>query len=291
MIFFTVLFGACVAIQSGVLKPVVHQKSVVSLIHTAKSDPHALIQMLEGADKETLKTILALLNDLRVEAMAEQARLTTLVAKATGELALGTKELKRLEGILIIKKTNLDAATKAFNTADGRWQQTKADHDAGAPRLNQEITVFTKVLVILRNMLNGQPQSKDLLELGDSAQGQVYQKMIENIKADPGKLKKVIAIVAKLLTQSKAELKSLKDTMDAAKGVRDAAFKVLVQARAEHTVAAAAVSAQKTVVQTLTGALQEAKREYDANYKVVTKERGTLEDVIKILNDMLKAQG
>lgn len=291
MIFFTFLIGACVAIQSGVLKPVSHEKSVVSLIQTAKTDPRALIQMLEGADKETLKTVLNLLIQLRDEAIGEQSRLTLALAKTTKSLAVAKGELQRLQGIEIAKHAEMTAALKAYNTALGVLKERKQEHDGGKPRLDKEIEVFTKVLVILRNLLNGQPQSKGLLELGASAQGQSYQKMIENIKADPEKLKKVITIVNKLLTQSKAELKLLKDQMDKAQVDKDAKFTAYKKALAVHGAARAAVTAQKTVVQQATGAFEEAKREHTAEYPVVSKERATLEEVISIINGMLKAQG
>jgi len=291
MIFFTVLIGVCVAIQAGVLKPVDHQKSVVSLIQTAKTDPHALIQMLEGADKETLKSILKLLNELRTESIDEQKRLTTLLANAAKNLAEGKAELSRLNTIKAKKKAELDEAVKQFNIAHGTWVETKQEYDDGSPRLRKEIGIFLQVIQILNNLVKGQPQPKGLLELGASAEGQVYSKMIENIKADPVKLKKVIAIVTKLLGQSRLELQSLKQAMDGAKAVRDDKERIKNTAFGEWRAASAAVAAQEAVVQQLTGAFQEATREHGTNYPIVTGERKTIEEVIKILNDMLKAQG
>lgn len=290
MIFFTLLIGVCVAIQSGILKPVAQQKSVVSLIETAKNDPHALIQMLEGADDKTLGEILDLLNALRTESIGEQKRLQLLLATATKKLADATTEARRLEAIKIKMGTAKSQADREFNLADGKWKETVTEYNDGKPRLDKEIEVFTKVLNILGNLLDGQPQPKALLELGLSAQGQAYQKIIENIKADPEKLKKVIGLVNKLFTQSKDELKLLKDTMQRAKMVRDAKERTQAVATASYKAATAAHTAQTAVVQQAQGALTEAQKEYNTNYPIVSKERATIEEVIKILSNMRKAK-
>lgn len=291
MLFFTLLIGACVAIQSGVLKPVDLQTPAVSLIQTAKNDPHALIQMLEGADKGTLKRIIALLNELDDQAEDQQDRLVKSLASANKNFALSKKEEKRLVEIEVVKKTIFNQREQEYNIANGRYTETKREHDAGSPHLTKEIGVFNKVLGILRKLENNQPQDKELVELGESTEGQVYQRMIQNLKADPKKLKKVISIVENLRTQSETELKSLKDKMDDDKEVLDVKKKAKIMAHAVWTQVKAQLGAATAQLQIHLGQLTEAKTEHDTQYPILTAERETLADVLKMLVSMLKAQG
>lgn len=288
MFFFTFLIGACVAIQSGILKPVDQKTAAVSLIQTAKTDPHALIQMLQGADKDKLQKILNLLVELRDEAIAEQGRLTKYVADVRALYAREQKEEKRLEGVEISKKVHLDQAISAFNKANGVYTETKKEHDEGAPRLNTEIDVFNKVLRILRNLTNNQPQEKELLALGASAEGLAYQNMIDNLKADPEKLNKVISIVDNLLTQSEGELKLLVDTMNDAHSVRQQKNAIRGTAFGAWKAASALLNAQKMRVSQVKGIVEAAQKEYNTQYPVAAGEQKTLEEVIKILTSMLK---
>lgn len=76
--------------------------------------------------------------------------------------------------------------------------------------------------------------------------------------------------------------------MDDAKRVRDAKQRAQIVAIASYKAARAAHTAQTAVVQQAKGALTEAQTEYNTNYPIVSKERATIEEVIKILSDMRK---
>jgi len=290
MLFFTVLIGACVAIQSGVLKPVDLKTPAVSLIQTAKTDPHALIQMLEGADKDTLKQIIKLLRELDDEARVQQGTLVKSLALANKNFALAQKEQKRLAELEVQNKTVFKQREQEYNTANGKYTETKREHDTGSPRLTKEIDVFNRVLGILRNLLNNQPQDKELVELGESTEGQAYQRMIQNLQADPEKLKKIISIVESLHEQSETELKTLKDKMDDAKKVLDNKNRAKMMAHALWTQVKDQLEDATSHLQVQVGRLTEAKIEHNTQYPILTSERVTLGDVLKILANMLKAQ-
>jgi len=185
----------------------------------------------------------------------------------------------------------LTRATQEFSIAHGKYIETTREHVEGEPRLSKEIGVFEKVLRILRNLLNNQPQDKELVELGNSAEGQTYQKMIEKFQANPEKLNQVITIVENLLKQSQDELKSLEDAMNAAKVERDAKLKAKNIALGASVAADAAVRAQTMIVSQLEGALTEAQKEWNTQVPVLRSEKATLDDVMQILTEMLKAQG
>jgi len=289
MLLFTFLIGACVAVRSGVLTPM-DKISAVSLIHTAKNDPSALIQMLQGADKDTLDRILGLLDELKNEAIAEQDRLTKLVDSARVNYEGAQAEEKRLTEVELEKKSIWEDADQTFTAADAKYVEAKKIHDEREPHFTKESEVFRKVLAILQNLINEQPQEKELLALGISSQGRVYQKMIENAKADPAKVNRIITIVEKLLSDTEEEFLRIKNEMNTRLGEKNEAETKKNAAFGAWQASLAQLNALKITVSQLKGAFEEAQREYDTHHAGVTAERKTLEEVIKILSEMRESQ-
>merc|ERR1719510_2233144 len=119
----------------------------------------------------------------------------------------------------------------------GVLEEAQLEHNQGRGGLEREIRVFNQVLVVLRELLAGQPQPKSLLALGSTAEGLAYQKLIEKIKADPVKLKHIINLLEKLLAQSTSELNLLIKALADAKEDMEEKKKAMDSAVGAHTAA------------------------------------------------------
>merc|ERR1719510_1399335 len=128
--------------------------SSFSLIQTAKTNPRALIKLLEGADKDTLVEIIKLLEQLREEGIAEHKRIAGILTDSKAKLQAAQLLLQALQKKEGQARIVLGEATAAFNLAEGQLTETIREHDTESPGLNKEIDIFQKVLNILNGLLD-----------------------------------------------------------------------------------------------------------------------------------------
>lgn len=231
MLLYSLLLTFCLAVSAE------SSLDGTSLLGMIRKDPNALVKMFETAtaDKDVLLKIKVLLGNLVTEGQDEIERIRKDIIQS--KQSADTAQTAYTKAVAL-EKTLSDVhgeAKKKVDTAQGVWEAIDQVWSRESPILQNEITVFDKVITILSNLLNG----KDLVE-EESEQVKAFIAFTD--QADPAKVKRVIAIVNKLkkasvdeltvlkskTTQAKEDLQTATDAMDHAYGEWDAAKKDLV---------------------------------------------------------------
>jgi len=233
--FFLFLIVACLSISQDKLEPVKSKMPSTNLVSIAKTDPLALVQMLDGANPEAVGKIVAILNGLIQDGDQEYANLVKAVAVANKKVKTTQntlRDLLELEGQAL---SQLQKMQKIEAVATGKYVRTLAEYRRVSPRLEKEINVLRKVLGMLQTLLNNNtPNSKELLELGSTEKGKAYLKLIANVQADPDKLRKIIGYVGTLLDEAERDLETMVNDVKQAKKVMDLAMANTRKALAKH---------------------------------------------------------
>merc|ERR1719510_49657 len=162
---------------SSNLVPVNSKMPSSNLVSIAKTDPLALVQMLDGADGKAIEKIVAILRGLILDGNRELANLVKNVQDANKKVAATQKrlnELLKLEGEAL---SELRRRQGIQATAQGKYNAAVKAHDRAAPGLKNEIDTLKKVLGMLNDLLNDNtPSKKELLELGSTEKGKAYLK-------------------------------------------------------------------------------------------------------------------
>jgi len=283
------LIGACVALKSGLLQPV-PSAGTANFLQTAKTNPRALIQMLQGADPTVINTIIQLLTQLRDDSVTEENRLTTVLNSANDTLTQTKALLAAAESTLVRAEIDQENKNLEYNTKLGTYNQVLQEHDEEVPTLENEISIFEQVIEVLIQLRDGASQEESLLQLEQISGAEHYQKLLEDAKADPTKIDQIIALIESLSSQSSSALNATKARLETATNELNTAKSDKDDADAALTTAQGFVSTQQTAVGEAQGKMDEAQSEYDARYTTVVGETATLNEVIGILTQMLAEQ-
>jgi len=281
---FLLLIGACVSINQDSLQPITSNAPSSSLISIAKTNPIALVEMLDGADPGAINDIVKILRTLIAEGVAEKKKIQAAHAKAVELKKKADIELVRLTGIEGAAQSEYRRRAGIEAQKKGIYDALKESTDAAEPALTNEIRILKKVLGMLNGILDqNTPDKKDLIELGSSEKGKAYLKLLANVQADPAKLKKIIGFVGTLLNEAESEWKDMQEKLAEAKRVWAAATEARLVAQTAWQQAKAAREEQDDVVAEAEGVVEAAKKVLDTRLPVLQSEDTTLKKVIDLL--------
>lgn len=281
---FLLLIAACFSINQDTLQPVTSGLPSSSLIAIAKTDPRALLEMLDGADPVAIGKIVKILDSLILDGRREALALRNDISNATKVRDDAQKELNRLRLVETTALATYRSLQAVWAKKKGIWTALKNALEKNEPRLTNEINVLTKVLRMLNDILDqNTPKGQDLLELGSSEKGKAYLKLIANVQADPEKVKKIIGFVGTLLNEAKTELSSLEKKVEDAQKVLAEANRKRNAAYAKWVVADKAEEAGADALAQAEGALEAANNAFKKRWPVLVSEEKTLREVIRLL--------
>jgi len=283
MLFFFFI-GVCLSLNQDILQPITSVRPSDSLISVAKTNPRVLVEMLNGADPDTINNIVAILRSLIQDGLKEMSDMKEAVNNATKLRDAMKVELRRvrvLEGIAQseLRRVNLIKAEK-----EGIYNAAQDAYDAAEPNLSKEINTLNKVLDMLEDLLlQNEPEQKELIELGSSEKGKAYLKLIANVQANPEKLEKVIGFVGTLKSQAESTLEGLRLKAADAKSVLDQAVGVCERAEVALMTAKQAGASALDAVNRAEGSLKAATQAWNTREPILTSENKTLKEVIELL--------
>jgi len=253
-----------------------------SLLGMIRNDPNALVKIFETAtaDKDKVNTIIRLLGNLINEARSEVRGIGASIKKAKNETQRAKTLYQAARAHEIQSGKNYNDAKQATAKALGRLNANKKIYAAEAPTLKKESEVFYKVLRILQSLLKG----KDLVE-EDSEQVKAFISVDD--QADPVKVKRIIALLTKLLQSSNDELGKLtQNVKDAKKAWEKAVAKENDLKGIWDATKKSAYDKQK-LWNNAAGREAVIVRRGNARIKVLSGEIGTINSVIALLKQLL----
>lgn len=283
MLFFFFI-GACLSLNQDTLQPITSVRPSESLISVAKTNPRVLVEMLDGADPETINNIVAILRSLVQDGLKEMQDMVEAVQNATKLRDAKRVELTRVRALEGTAESELRRVTLIKAEKEGIHNTAQDAYDAAEPNLSKEINTLNKVLDMLEDLLlQNEPEQKELIELGSSEKGKAYLKLIANVQANPEKLKKIIGFVGTLRSQAESTLEGLRQKVVVAKRVLDQAVGVVEKAKVALTTAKQVTASALDAVNRAEGSLKAATQAYNTRKPILTSENKTLNEVIDLL--------
>jgi len=283
MLFF-VLIGVCLSINQDSLQPL-KSETPSTLISIAKTDPHALVSMLDGADPAAIDQIVTILNEIIDEGNQEIDNLNKSVAEATGELNTANTELDdkiKEEGEA---KQEYETRQSEESGLRGRLTAAQSALDLAKPDLDDEIDTLVKVEGILQSLYaSNLPESQSFLEMGSSEKGRAYLKLIAKVQANPDKIAVVIGYIQTLLQHANEELEQLENTVTDLEQAVEAAESLTQTASAKYQTAQETVVTWTNKVTEASSALDTASDIFETRKAAIDDENATLRNVIDLLN-------
>jgi len=282
---FLLLIGTCFSINHEGIQPMSSKIPSMSLMSIARTNPLSLIKMLNGADPDTIRSIVKILEELITDVKEQRNALSTAIDNANNEVEDSKKvlgDLRRLEGeaneLLKSKET-------AESEAKGAYDAILEVFNSKAPSFEKEINILTRVIGMLDGLNNQKaPEEKELLELGSTEKGKVYLKLLAKVQADPQKLQKIIGFVQTLLDGVTKEKSQLVDQVSSSKQAWTSAQDARIEAESAHEQAVENRKASENKLAMAEGKLSEAQKAWDDRSPALTKEENTLTEVIRLLN-------
>jgi len=282
---FLLLIGTCFSINHESIQPKSSKIPSMSLISIARTNPLSLIKMLNGADPDSIRSIVKILEELITDVKEQRNALSTTIDNANNEVEDSKKvlgDLRRLEGeaneLLKLKE-------RAESEAKGAYDAILEVFNSKAPSFEKEINILTKVIGMLDGLYNQKaPEEKELLELGSTEKGKVYLKLLVKVQADPQKLQKIIGFVQTLLDGVTKEKSQLVDQVSSSKQAWTSAQDARIEAESAHEQAVGNRKASENKLAMAEGKLSAAQKAWDDRSPVLTKEENTLTEVIRLLN-------
>jgi len=283
MLFF-VLIGVCLSINQDSLQPL-KSETPSTLISIAKTDPHALVSMLDGADPAAIDQIVTILNEIIDEGNQEIDTLNKSVAEATGELNTLNTELDSKVKEQGEAKQEYETLSSQESAVRGRLASAQSALDLAKPDLDNEIDTLEKVEGILQTLLaSNTPESQSLIEMGSSEKGRAYLKLIAKVQANPDKIAVVIGYIQTLLQHANEELEQLENTVTDLEQAVEAAESLTQTASAKYQTAQETVVTWTNKVTEASSALDTASDIFETRKAAIDDENATLRNVIDLLN-------
>jgi len=280
---FLFLIGVCLSMNQDSLQPI-SSNIPTGLISIAKTNPFALVEMLDDADPDAINAIVKILRTLIADGEKEAKGLIGDIRSRTQKRDAALKELQRLRAIEGTLYSRLRYLAGLEARAKGVYDAVLADFAEAKPGLTNEISILKTVLGMLNDLLQqNQPDEKALLELGSSDKGKAYLKLLANVQADPEKLKKIIGFVGTLLDRANSELSTLRGKVALRLKQWKKATKDRVAAQALWSRAKQARVECEEALAEAEGALEAAKKAWEVRKPVLTREDKTLKEVIRLL--------
>jgi len=258
-----------------------HSSDGTSLLEMIRKDPNALLSIFDTADKTKVDKIIKLVETLITEGQAEINAINSDIKRCAAEVKSHQDIYIRAVAQAAAFKKGYEEAEKEMSKALGVKNSAIKAFDRESPALNKEILVFQKVLRILHSLLpNG---GKGLAE-EDAAEIRAFISL--NDQADPVKVKRIIDLVAKLLSVSKIELASLKKAVADATSAHDDAVIARNKAFGKWVAGQAALVGARRQLDLVRGKCETGLRIGTARKKVVNGEITTLRAVILLLKQV-----
>lgn len=252
-----------------------------SLIGMIRNDPNALVKIFETAtaDKDKVGKILQLLNNLVDEGNQEILSITDSIANSKKAVDDALDSWQQAVGVENSRKIQMASAQRAVSAARGRLIAVQKLYDIESPGLEKEVAVFTKVLNILTNLLNGNnPEEAESEEL------KAFISVAD--QADPVKVNKIIEMINNLNKVSTDELNILKNKLQTAKN--DVSKLIVAQNKAAGLYDAAVKDTldKRSIYDKAVGSHNILSKTGQARQKVINDELTTLDNVIELLKKL-----
>lgn len=283
---FLLLIGACLSINFESLQPIKSQMPS-SLISIARTNPLALIKMLDGANPDAIRGIVKILDELITEIEESREFLKTGIDNANTEVESNKVTVGKLVKLEGSAKELLALKSKAYSIAKGEYEAMRKVYDTSSPPLKNEIHILSKVLGQLNwlHETSTPPNKEDLLEVGSANKGSVYlQKILANVQADPDKLEKIIGFVQTLSNSVTQELQKLVDKLHALDMAHLDAEDEKTEADVAHKEAIKNLEAGQGDLSVAKGKLEAAQKAWDLRSPKLQREEDVLNQVIDLLN-------
>lgn len=252
-----------------------------SLLGMIRNDPNALVKIFETAtaDKDKVGKILQLLNNLVDEGNQEILSITDSIANSKKAVDDALDSWQQAVGVENSRKIQMESAQRAVSAARGRLIAVQKLYDIESPGLEKEVAVFTKVLNILTNLLNGNnPEEAESEEL------KAFISVAD--QADPVKVNKIIEMINNLNKVSTDELNILKNKLQTAKN--DVSKLIVAQNKAAGLYDAAVKDTldKRSIYDKAVGSHNILSKTGQARQKVINDELTTLDNVIELLKKL-----
>jgi len=252
-----------------------------SLLGMIRNDPNALVKIFETAtaDKDKVGKILQLLNNLVDEGNQEILSITDSIANSKKAVDDALDSWQQAVGVENSRKIQMTSAQRAVSAARGRLIAVQKLYDIESPGLEKEVAVFTKVLNILTNLLNGNnPEEAESEEL------KAFISVAD--QADPVKVNKIIEMINNLNKVSTDELNILKNKLQTAKN--DVSKLIVAQNKAAGLYDAAVKDTldKRSIYDKAVGSHNILSKTGQARQKVINDELTTLDNVIELLKKL-----
>lgn len=252
-----------------------------SLLGMIRNDPNALVKIFETAttDKDKVGKILQLLNNLVDEGNQEILSITDSIANSKKAVDDALDSWQQAVGVENSRKIQMASAQRAVSAARGRLIAVQKLYDIESPGLEKEVAVFTKVLNILTNLLNGNnPEEAESEEL------KAFISVAD--QADPAKVNKIIEMINNLNKVSTDELNILKNKLQTAKN--DVSKLIVAQNKAAGLYDAAVKDTldKRSIYDKAVGSHNILSKTGQARQKVINDELTTLDNVIELLKKL-----
>lgn len=283
MLFF-LLIGACLSIKQGSLNPILPNGPASNMISIAKTNPRVLVELLDGADPDTINNIVKILQSLIQDLINESSRLSDDIKNATRKVHTIEDKVKNLQELEGTAEATYRRLVEVEEEKKGKHQALSEAFEDAEPGLSKEIETLEKVLEMLQKLLDqNQPEEKELLELGSSERGKAYLKLIANVQANPEKLSKVIGFIGTLKAKAMSNLDALAEKVRIAKEDHKQATDERVKSDGLWQVAKKALEDGKDELAVAKGMLSAAVELEKKRTPTIERERLTLVDVIRLL--------
>lgn len=264
-----------------------------TFLEMAKNNPAAFVDLVDMADPGSIQAIIVIVKGMLIDLEKRKDAEVDAVNASAVKLATSALDDEKKKKECEIIGVDLEEKKKAKNTAEGAFQTAKKLQDERKPILDNELETLNTVLSKVQSLLtSSETKSRRLLALDDEIIPSIVEdpeSFLETLDgANPEKVNQVIALIKLLISQAQSE----KDVI-----INDHDNKLDAQRKAQTELAAVvkasnqcqAQSAQTgTVAKEAKAAHEEVKKGYQDFKKHYMREKQTVEEIIAILEGMLK---
>lgn len=274
-----------------------------SLVEMYKQNPSRFIASMQDVDPSAVSDIIGMLEGLLEDSEAEEARLISELNQANSELGQASNAVLDAESALGDAEIVRDDAHSDHDAKERERVKREAERDDAQTVVNNEEAslsdeqaVLAKVISLLEGLLPAEFVSRNLLGLSASALSDpaFFQQMA---KANPDKVKEIIAKLQKELDDSNGREQAIRDALSAAEdALGEASAAVLAADQAWQTAQGHVDDIERELTslrETETNAQAKkdsAQNVHDAEVDRLNSEQEVLAEVIAALKDLVARQ-